>query len=320
MKLWVKLLGLILGVAVITGVAATIRKSRSVEKNLDSEFVNSAASRPASQPVLANATTNSPDAQTDPHLLRLLTPSDPDFNSRIDTEYPGLKKASGFQDIQSKIVLVQNQSAHAIHAFVMKWTTQTQGGSPEVTFTPYMKTPTPNHVLTGGVVLAPNESRLLSPWFSLSKAQFASMRGGNGSLDVVVTFLRANLAGPAKDSKLLGGSVDGVVFGDRHFVGSDEAKLLDHFECERNGQHDEGISMSRALKNRESDQQIIDRLNAHIQKGQALRGNTDRQSLYLAARASEAQMLLQIFKQGGRNKLEQIVNTIINFRRTVLQP
>ena len=74
----------------------------------------------------------------------------------------------------------------------------------------------------------------------------------------------------------------------------------------------------RALRAKASDQEITDKLNEHIQRGQVLRGNADRESLYRSARATEAQMLLQILQQGGRAKLEKTVATILRFKPTKL--
>jgi hypothetical protein len=257
--------------------------------------------------------------QSQSHNLQAIGPLDSDFNAAVDSAYPGLRDLNAFESVKRQVILVTNESSHQIHAFVMKWTVQASGEAPNVIYSPFMRTPTPSHVLTGGGILAPGESRLLSPWFSLTKAQFASMQGGNGSQDALSAFLRAQTAGPAKDTKLLSASVDGVVFGDAHFVGPDESKLFDHFECERNGQHDEGSSISRFLSNNASDQEIIDTLNAHIQKGQLSRGGNDRESLYYTARGTEAQMLLQIFKQAGRSDLQRTVDQLLKFGRTSLQ-
>jgi len=317
MRTWIKLTVLILGIVTITGVAATIRNVRKVEK------ANEATRAPAKEVSDTAATASKPStiaAQPDDHVLRLVKSTDSDFDAMLDSEYPDLRTTPGFDQVRSKVVIVQNQSPHAIHAFVMKWTVQEAGGSPQVIFTPYMKTPTPDHVLTGGRVLGANEITVLSPWFALSKSQFRGGQGKNRSAHASASFLNANGRGAAKDNTLVNSSVDSVVFGDRRIVGADEAKMLDHFECERNGQHDEGVSIMRAIKDGATDQQINDKLNAHIQKGRSTSGGTDRESLYFSARGSEAQMLLQVFKQGGKARLEKTANKVINFRQTRLVP
>jgi hypothetical protein len=313
-----RLIGLAVGVIAITGifVIAQVRHTTTKSGAARLDTTTQAAS---GNPVMMTAVAAQPvAAQADSHTLRVLTSLDSDFNSTLDREYPELRRLPEFQDWQSKIVIVQNQSSWQVHGFVMKWTTQSPGETPSVSYTPFMKTAKPDHVLTGGVVLAPKETLLLSPWVTLTKSQFAGMKGG-GPQSALGAFLRANGSGPARDSKLLGGSVDSAVFSDSTIVGPDEAKLLDHFECERNGQHDEGVSIGRALRANASDQQIIDKLNEHIQTGQVLRGNNDRESLYRVARASQAQMLLQIFKQGGRGKLEQSVGNMLRFKPTRLK-
>lgn len=314
MKTWIKLTVLILGIVTISGVAATIRNVRKVERASEAARVPAKEASGTAAPASRPSTTA---AEPDDHILRLVKSTDSDFDSLLDSEYPDLRTTPGFDQVRSKVVIVQNQSLHAVHAFVMKWTVQEAGGSPQVIFTPYMKTPTPDHVLTGGRVLGGNEITVLSPWFALSKSQF---RGGQGKNRSAHAFLNANARGAAKDNTLVNSSIDSVVFGDRRIVGADEAKMLDHFECERNGQHDEGVSIVRAIKDGATDQQINDKLNAHIQKGRSMSGGTDRESLYFSARGSEAQMLLQVFKQGGKDKLEKTANKVMNFRQTRLVP
>src|ERR1051325_11385567 len=302
------LIGLTLGIVAVTGGIVIAQVSHVMERSTPARL-DAPPQAASGNPVLTTAAAQPTTVQAEPHTLRVLTSSDPDFNSSLDREYPGLRQLPEFRDLQSKVVLVQNQSSRQIHAFVMKWTTQASGEAPAVAYSPYMKTPKPDHVLTGGVTLAANETILLSPWLTLSKSLHASMKGTNGPQSALAAFLRASVSGPAKDVKLVSGSVDSAVVSDSTIIGPDEAKLLDHFECERNGQHDEGVSIMRALRAKASDQEITDKLNEHIQRGQVLRGNADRESLYRSARATEAQMLLQILQQGGRAKLEKTVAT-----------
>ena len=320
MKLWVKLLGLTLGIVTITGVAATIRKVKNDEKV---RLVNSTKSekKPASQPVASTSSNKVDENQSASNALRLVTPNDSDFNSVLDAEYPNLRTTLGTDDLKSKIIIARNQTSKPIQAFVIKWTLQAKGQEPGVRYQTYMKRQSETHHFTGGVVLAPGEARLLSPWFSLNKRQFANIKSSNASSEALNAFLHANLPDQAVDVKVLQSSVDGVIVGlppDASFVGPDESKLQDRFESDRNGQHDEGISIAHALRDKASDQVITDKLKAHIQRGQALDGRTDRESLYYIARGKQAEKFLQILQQGGRSKLEEMTYKASRLSRTQL--
>lgn len=317
MKLRNRLIALALGLVAVTG-ALALTQVRHVASHQSPALPAAMAKSSESQPGLPAAAKAAP-AMSDSHNLGVFTHTDKGFNAALDQEYPGLRTAPGFRDLQSKVVVVRNESAVPVHAFVMKWTTRTVGEAPTVSFTPYMWTPTPTHVLTGGMMLAPGESRLLSPWFAITRAQYKGMQGDKGGREAVGVLLRANASGPAKDSELLSGTLDGAVFGDTRFVGPDESKMADRFECERNGQHDEGVSVARALRANATDEQIAAKLNAHILEWQTSRGRADREGLYFAARAAQAQMLLQILNQSGRGRLEQTVNNIRRFKKTTLQ-
>lgn len=321
MKLWIKLLGLTLGIVTITGVAATIRKFKNDEKVKLVNSTKSEEKKPASKPVASTSSNKIDENQSASDVLRLVTPKDSDFNSVLDAEYPSLRTTPGTNDLKSKIIIARNETAKPIQAFVIKWTLQAQGQEPAVRFQTYMKGQSETHHFTGGVVLAPGEAWLLSPWSSLNKTQFANIKSSNASSEALNAFLHAKLPDKAADVKVLQSSVDGVIVGvqpDASFIGPDESKLQDRFESDRNGQHDEGISIAHALRDKVSDQVITDKLKAHIQRGQALDGRTDRESLYHIARGKQAEKFLQIMQQGGRGKLEDMVYKASRLSRTQL--
>ena len=302
MKLWIKFFLLIVGIAAITGVASAVKRARDA-RNGSSNSSGSISGRPATN--IFSSKANAEAATRDIHALRVLTPKDSEFNALLDRDYPSLVKIPGLQDLQSKMVLVQNQSSQPIHAFAIKWKLKSPGQAPTESFSSYMQIKTPGHFLPTAVVLAPNETRLLSPWFSLSKLQYANVQRTNAPADNLAAFLQLNITDAARDTRVLGTTVDGVVFGDTRFVGPDEYKLSDRFECERNGQHDESLSVFHAIQNGDSDEQIMERLKAHIQQRQTYASHADRQGFYMAARAAQAEVLLEMLKQDGRARVQQ---------------
>ncbi len=302
MRLWVKVLAIIVAAFAVTGFAATIRRIR-IDKQRVSEFSRSATNVRADAANAARVGT-----QPDAHIVRLLSPEDPQFDSTLDSAYPGLRVLASFEALKPNVRLIRNESGQEVHAFVIKWTVQSDGGAPTMIYSPYMNSAGRDRLVTQGAVLASNEVRLLSPSFSFVKSQ---------SPDVLTAQVRANLSSAAQN-RVLNCSLDGVIFLDGAFVGPDEAKLVDHFECERSGQHDEGYSMTLAIRKQSSDNEIIAKLNEHIQKGWASRVGTDRESLYYVARGNEAQLLLQLLKQAGRAKFEQAVTALAKMQRTQL--
>jgi hypothetical protein len=321
MKLWVKLLGLTLGIVTITGVAATIRKFKNDETIRLVNSTKSEEKKQSTQLVIASSSNKVDKPKSVSDTLRLLTPRDSDFNSVLDAEYPQLRTNLGTDDLRSKLIIARNQTDKPIRAFVIKWTLQAKGQEPAVRFQTYMKQQSETVHFTGGMVLAPGDARLLSPWFSLNKSQFANIKSTNASSEALNAFLNANLPDHAADIKVVQSSVDGVIVGtppNADFIGPDESKLQDRFESERNGQHDEGVSIAHALRDKASDQAISDKLKEHIQRGASLEGRTDRESLYQVARSKQAQKFLEILEQGGRSKLEEMVTKATRISRTLL--
>jgi hypothetical protein len=320
MKLWTKFWVVILGIVSVTVVAATIKKvSHSTSEN-----ANQPATAAAAQPGLEiDARTAKPAA--DPvavgKVLRLLTSRDSDFSAVLEAEYPGFSASPGLEDLQSRIVLVQNETDESIRAFVVKWQLQAEGRS-AVKYSTFMNSPAVGDALTGAVVLSPHEKRILSPWFTLSSKQYNNIKYSDSPAETLSSFLHASVPDAARDVKLLNASVDSVIAGDppnSRLVGADEAKVKDRYECERNAQHDEGLSISRALGDKSSDQQIIEKLNQHISRGNQMNGRTDREGIYYAARGKEAEEFLQALKQGGRSRLEEKVNRANAISITILE-
>jgi hypothetical protein len=319
MKLWTKVSVLILGVVSFTVVAATIKKvsHRSMAKAEQPASTAGTKSDPEANPPMAKP---AGDPAAVAKVLRLLTSRDSDFSAVLEAEYPGFSASPGLEDLQSRIVIVQNQTDEPIRAFVVKWHLQAEGKS-AVKYSTFMNSPAVGEALTGAVVLSPHENRILSPWFSLSPKQFNNIKNTNSPAEALSAFLHASVPDVARDVRLLNASVDSVIAGDppnARLVGDDEIKLKDRYECERNAQHDEGYSISRALGD-SSDQQIIEKLNQHITRGRDMNGRTDREGIYYAARGKEAEEFLRALKEGGRTRLEESVKKTTSLSRTILQ-
>ena len=299
LRTWFNLFMILAAACAVTVAAGMARKVSQGPRS-----VAPAASSVSTKP--GSATEDATQAKS--YVVRLLSPVDNQFDSTLESAYPGLGASSEFQALRQNTVLIANDSHQRIHGFVIKWTTQSEEGITRVAFAPYVRSAGHERLVTGGVVLAPHEVRLLSPSFAFSQRQSPSS---------LLAQIRANLRSGTET--VIGSSLDGVIFEDRTLVGSDEFKLGDRFECERNAQHDEGYSMSLALRDQLTDHEITARLNEHIKKGWKYRKGTDRESFYHVARGNEAQLLLRSFKQTGRAKFEQAVNQLLRMSRTQLR-
>jgi hypothetical protein len=294
-----------------TAVAATLRTIRSDKRELATASAKRSETKSDKRSDTKSDTVSlSTDVPpSDSHVVRLLSPADSEFDSVLDSVYPGLRSSSTFEKLRPNTILVSNESGQPVHAFVIKWTSRTNGAAPIVTYTPYLKSAGRDRLVTGGVVLAANEVRLLSPSFAFFQRQ---------SFSALSAQIRANVEVADRDA-VISSSIDGVVFQDGTFAGPDEARLQDRFECERSGQHDEGYSMTLALRNQLSDDEIAAKLNEHIQKGWTYRGRVNRESFYHVSRGNEAQLLLQLLKQGGRTKFQEAVTQLLKMPRVQLR-
>lgn len=294
---------IVVGIAgAVTAVAGTLRATRS-----DKPKATASLERPATGDRTGRLSSTAPPSEN--HVVRLLSPADPKFDLVLESAYPGLAHTPSFQELKPSTVLVSNESGQFVYGFVVKWTLRAGTAAPKVVYSPYLKTAGRDQLITTGVVLAPNEVTLLSPSFAFVKGH---------SLNALSAQVRANVAA-AKRENVLSGALDGVIFGDGTFGGPDEARLRDRFECERSGQHDEGYSMTLAIRNQLSEDEIAAKLNEHIRKGWTHRAGTDRESFYHVSRGNAAQLLLQLLQQAGRAKFEQAVTRLTRMPRTQLR-
>lgn len=257
--------------------------------------------------------------QQDSHRLTVVTSKEPGFNQLLQSVYPGMLSNGEFKRLQNKVVLVHNDSKFPIHAFVIKWVIQSKSLPQSVEFTPYVYTQTSKHALVGGVFLAPDETRIISPWFSLSKSQYQRMATNKGNINQISGYFSGHEVTAKHTDMILSATVDGVVFDDASLVGVDEFGLKDLFECQRNGQHDEGISIGREFKRNAPDEQIIAKLNDHIIQGRIAEGKNDRESIYYAARGATAQMMLDELNKSGRAALEKVVRQTLRSKQINLK-
>jgi len=203
----------VVGIAcAFTAVARTLRATKT-DKPEAIASVKTSASRPSASSLSAAA------AQPDSHALRLFAPADPQFDSVLDAAYLALRGTSSFQELRPNLVLVSHDGDQPVHAFVVKWTLRAAGAMPAVTYTPYLKNAGRDRLVTGGVVLAPKEVRLLSPSFAFLKGQ---------SLNALSAQIRSNTRVASVDA-VVSGSIDGVLFQDGTFCRSRRSKVARSF-------------------------------------------------------------------------------------------
>jgi len=237
------------------------------------------------------------------------------FEAAVDADYPGLRQLNDFQNIKPFIAVLRNDSTHGIKAYVVKWSViESTGRRYERTRIPWMGAGS-REALTGEqIVWKPGERRLVSPSFDWG----VSPSGIERRRKLLSALSKGPLATDAANALTVEISLDAVVYDDGVLSGPDKGNFCDRYECERNGELEEGAFVLSLLDLNLSDDEIVAQLNADIAKGQTQDG-TDRANLLNAARGKEARIFLTVFNRNGRSGLQNLSLRLKSYDRTTLR-
>jgi hypothetical protein len=250
-----------------------------------------------------------------PRSIELLRSNQPSFEPSIDATYPGLRQLDGFEAVKPFIALLQNNSEHGIKAYVVKWSVvDVAGRRYELTRSPWAGA-TASGALTGEqIIWKPGEARLLSPSFDWG----VSARAIESRAKLLSALSKGRFATDATTALSIDIWLDAVVYDDGVFGGRDKGNFYDRYECQQNGEQDEGAFVLSLLQLNLSDGEIVARLNADVEKGRGQDGS-DRASLLDAARAKEARALLAVFNRSGWSGLKSVSLRLTSSERSVLR-
>lgn len=228
-----------------------------------------------------------PESKAVPYSLTLITPSQANFDSALESYFPGiLDGVSDFQATRPYLVMIRNDTASAAIAYVIRWKVSYQDGKSRAFSSTSILSPL-THL--ANVTLMPGGIRLVSPSFNWSPNQYqpGSLTGWLSQASLVSP-PPAGIASSVPE-------VTGVVWSGGDYSGPEGGQVWRLWTVARFAAMDEARYVMRALGSSTPLPTLYGNLDQQYMRGQQYMGPTDMDT-YIRDRgrcALRAETLLQ---------------------------
>jgi hypothetical protein len=231
------------------------------------------------------------------HQLTLIHPSDPGFDSLLTANFPGLENLDGYAVYRPFLVLLRNDTSHAVRAYLLQWEARSFNGEP-FRLADLIERNDPGPA-SERVALAPGELRLISDHFDVGPKEYQSKHQHNW----VATMMAQAGANPryaSADPASVVAAVDAAIFDDGFCVGADHRQIFVRYQRELDAEHDLSDALLRLLDQKASEADVVAFLRAEsdaaAKANESLSGSP---FIYAFYRGRQAQFLLTLYHRGG---------------------
>ncbi|MGC1604035.1 MAG: hypothetical protein WA748_00825 [Candidatus Acidiferrum sp.] len=230
------------------------------------------------------------------HQLTLIHPDDPDFDTLLSANFPGIERLDGYSVVRPYLVLVRNDTAHLPKAYSIEWETKTSEGPTRRTFSDFIERWNPA-LATERKALAQNELRLISEAFDVSPAEFVAQKNW---IATKMSMLLTHPPYTLLNVQSITVSVDAAVFEDGAYTGADKFQLLLRYQAMRDAERDMAEAVLQLLDAKAPVSDILAFLDRESEAGLAANTSTvSRDSYYALYRGREAQTFRTLYHRGG---------------------
>jgi hypothetical protein len=245
--------------------------------------------------------------------LTLIPANDPEFETLLNTNFPGLESLDGYAVFRPYLAFLRNDTSRPARAYQMLWARQSaslQRLQPINAFI-YRYDPAP---AVGRIALAVGELRLVSPSFDVSPKEFQLAHQHNW----VVRQLSARQTHPPyslADTQSVTPSVD-AVFDDGLCTGVNRHNLFESYQQEVNAERDMAEALLRLLDAKASEAEVSAFLSS--ERNAATAANTSQSgsaALYASHRLQHALNYQALYKDGGMENVMTRAWTVTQHRQ-----
>lgn len=308
--------------------SVTLPSSEFLSVNPEVSIMNDTASRrrflvgaiagAVSLPVIAENTTQAIKRATNGGLwgnadrgVRVITPSDQDFNVVLTAHFPELTNDNTFGHIAPLSLIVGHHHGPTVRALSCVWSLQTASGSLDIPLFYYTKPGAKrSRVESSGSIsyLKSGDAVLLTPFGSWRKGYFKTHQLPDwirlSQRHAEKRFLTKAVGDGANATARL----DCIVFSDNYFIGPDIYRLALRLQVRRNAQHDEALSIARKAGELSSDKDLAKYLYDHATSPRPVAKGCER--LYWESRKQYSLYLLKRFSNLDREKFLHILSLV----------
>ena len=236
-------------------------------------------------------------ASASPHQLTLIHPNDTGFDNLLTTNFPGLASLDGYAIYRPFLVLLRNDTALTVRAYMLQWQARSFNGESfqlADLIERYDLGPASERV-----ALAPGEMRLVSDHFDVSPKEYQSQHQHNW-VATMMSQAGANSRYASADPNSVLTAVDAAVFDDALCVGPDHRQIFMRYQRELDSEHDIADAILRLLDEKAPETDVVAFLKAESDAAavanQSLNGTAFMYAFY---RGRQAQTLLTLYHRGG---------------------
>jgi hypothetical protein len=239
----------------------------------------------------------SSSAQSAPlRQLTLIHPEDPDFDTLLNTNFPGLERLDGYSAFRPYLVLMRNDASQSARAYAVEWETRSSNGMIHRSVSHFIQKRNPA-VTIDRQAFTPGELRLISPTFDVSPVEYTRQQNSIANL---MSALSTHPPYSFVNTQSITASVDAAVFADGAYIGPDRNRLLLRYQCKRDAERDVAQALLQLLDAKAPVGDVLALLEHDAQAGRAANtSQADRDSVYALYRGREAQTFLTLYHRGG---------------------
>lgn len=246
--------------------------------------------------------------QTASQSLTLIKPTDADFESTLDTYFPGVSQEPGYQrKIRPFLVIVRNDTSTPAVAYAIQWEEHYSDGSSHFLRASFVNVPLMQSVATTYI---PSEViRLISPLFNVTPKGYQWYHSF-GRMFPASHFPASNGASS------MDVDVDGVVYRGGAFIGPDKTHILQRYVAAHFAARDEALAALKFIQSSTEPQFLVAPKLGQMLDQQIQWKNRAYQftllARYVRARGRSAQDLKRILQYRGLRGLETLLQNYIN--------
>jgi hypothetical protein len=229
--------------------------------------------------------------------LTLVRPDAQEFDTLLNTNFPGIARLDGYATFRPYLVLLQNDTSLPVRAYMVTWETRLPTGATRRTANLVERyDPSPTSMR---VALAPGQLRLVTPVFDVSPQEYQSNPHLHSWVAALMSAQQTHAPYSLTNTSITS-SVDAAIFGDGLCVGEDHYQVFTRFERELAAEHDLAETILQLLDAKVPETGIVTFLKNEVEANtNASVSQGGSASMYAFHRARHAQNLLTLYRQGG---------------------
>ena len=244
--------------------------------------------------------------------LTLIHPDNPEFETLLNSNFPGLERLDGFAIFRPYLVLLRNDTSHIVRAYMMSWERQSSSTGRPQPINSFVERYDPAPAVERAA-LAPGELRLVSPTFDVSPKEYQSIHSHNW-VALQLSTRQAHPPYSLTDTQSITTSVD-AVFDDGSCVGADHREFLERYQRELDAERDMAQEVLRLLDAKTSEAEVLSFLKSESDAAAAAStAQSGDASIYAFYRGRQAQTLFTMYRRGGMEKLMTQAWTVTQHR------